>query len=146
MTRTRHWTAADIAALRAKRSARPAPPPAPMKEKDLQAAVEAFLTRCGYWRMTAIDIALAASPGLRQIPCRGFFGHWFDSQRNAFVPDLVIIAWPNTRPPLLLELKTRPKYQPGQREAIRLGLWREARTLDEAAGILADWAAGGCTL
>ena len=70
---------------------------------------------------------------------RGFFGHWFESQRNAFMPDLLIIPWPNNYRTLMLELKVRPVYQRGQKDAITLGLWRVAFNLIEAQKIVEAW-------
>ena len=101
-------------------------------EKQFQQDAEKWLHIHGYQRLCAglIDI---------RIPTKGYFGHWFESQRNAFMPDLLILPWPNNRPALLLELKVRNKYQPGQKEAIDAGLWIECRNLDEVIAAVAKW-------
>ena len=118
--------------------------PAPTKkekgaEKELQRQVEGWLAVRDYLRLTAHWCEVLAGPKEGTVRCRGWFGHWFESERNPFMPDLLVVAWPNTRPPLLLELKTRAVYQHGQREAIVIGLWREARSLEEAIKIVEEW-------
>jgi hypothetical protein len=81
----------------------------------------------------------AARPGWRG-EVRGWYGHWFQSQRNAFMPD-VFVCDRAMRRCLMVELKVRSRYQPGQRELIDAGLWIEVRTLERFAEVLAKWEA-----
>jgi hypothetical protein len=92
----------------------------------------------GYRLLQAEYIAAEAThPGWRGA-VRGWYGHWFQSQRNAFMPDLFICD-PSMRRCLMVELKVRSKYQPGQRELIEAVLWSEARTLERFIEVLAKW-------
>jgi hypothetical protein len=97
----------------------------------------------GYRLLQAEYIAAEAThPGWRGA-VRGWYGHWFQSQRNAFMPDLFICD-PSMRRCLMVELKVRSKYQPGQRELIEAVLWSEARTLERFIEVLAKWEADQC--
>ena len=123
-------------------------PPKPQEpclesDSDLQAAVEAFLTARGYLRSTAANVT-AAWKRRNEIaqgyyPFRGFFFHLAEAEGNPFMPDLLVVPYPNDRPALLLELKTRPKYQPGQKEAIGMRLWRLAFGKTEAETAIEEW-------
>lgn len=119
--------------------------PQKIREKAFQAEIEHWLHVRGYRRLTPITMGMAAPDGGGNL--RGFFGHWFESQRNAFMPDLLIVPWPNVRPSLFLELKTGAgaKWQSGQKAAIALGLWRVAFDLQEAKSIVEAWEAPGAT-
>ena len=108
-------------------------------EKDFQGEAERFLRSKGYHRLTPTILSGLSGPSATVFNVRGFFGHWFESQRNAFMPDLLVIAYPNTRPALMLELKTRNKFQPGQKQAITLGLWRLAWSMDDVKRIVEQW-------
>jgi hypothetical protein len=55
------------------------------------------------------------------------------------MPDLLVLAWPPNRAPLMIELKVREKYQPGQKEAIALGLWKIALDLSDVARLIDEW-------
>ena len=101
-------------------------------EKDLQAQCEKWLRQHNYQRLVA---------GMLQSTVRGFYGHWFESQRNAFMPDLLIVDYPLRRLPLFVELKVRNKWQVGQKQAIALGLWKLAFTFDEFVNIVTEWEA-----
>ena len=116
-------------------------PPMPAKvaaqaEFELQAAVELELHERKYYRMTPANFD-AAIKGT--IAPRGFYGHWTDNERNPTMADLLIVSWTTPRPPLLLELKVRQVFQPGQKQAISLKLWRLAWSLPEAQAIISEW-------
>ena len=124
---------------------RPPPPPAgtPTKadakaERQLQAEAENWLTLRGYLRLTAHNAQRLAE--LPDTICRGWFGVQKESQRNAFLPDLMIYS-PDMRRCLPLELKTASVYQDGQREMIDGGRWIEARTLEQVALRVREWEA-----
>lgn len=108
-------------------------------EKQLQAQCENWLRLHGYERMHARLIAAAANMPERWLVIQGWFGHWFKSQRNPLMPDLFICDRSMTRC-LMLELKILPpRYEPGQRELIEAGRWREANCLEDAIGIIRRW-------
>jgi hypothetical protein len=104
-------------------------------EKAFQASVEAWLYDQGYFRMTAANMTTAACRAF----CRGFYGHWPKARGNPFCADLLVWAWPNVRPPLWLELKTKRRYQPGQREAIADGAWVECWTMADVQTAVRKW-------
>jgi hypothetical protein len=59
------------------------------------------------------------------------------------MPDLAVFPLPNNRPALLVELKTRNRYQPGQLAALSLGAWTQcARSVGEFRRLLLDWELG----
>ena len=145
MSKGVHWTAQELAEVQRRQGVQAAPE---VKlsgrayaglEKDLQRNVEAYLCRRFYRRLCPPAFSAILGPMSHLFPTRGFFGDWFESQRNAFMPDLMIVAFPNTRPALFLELKVRNKYQGGQKEAITCGLWRVAFSLAEAERIIVEW-------
>jgi hypothetical protein len=109
----------------------------PMLEKELQAMCEALLIRRGYYRMTA-DNAARMYGTILTTP-NGFFGHIVNPDRNPFLPDIFVFAFPNVRPPLLVELKTKKVFQPGQREMIENGMWKLAWTVEEFSEVLTRW-------
>jgi len=116
-------------------------PPMPAKvaaqaEWELQIAVEAELTGRGYYRMTP---ALLDASIRGKIAPKGFYAHWVDCERNPTMADLLVISWPVPRPPLLLELKVRNSFTPGQKQACTLGLWKLAWSLPEAQAIISEW-------
>ena len=85
-------------------------------------------------------LAITRDPHLE---CNGFFAHWHGDLRGLpMMPDIFVYALPNNRPPLLVELKTRNAYQPGQRAAIMLGAWVECRSVGEFRRLLNDWELG----
>ena len=138
----RGWTSGDLAAWRERQAAalagRRQAASGREKESVLQATVERWLEQRGYWRMTPKNMAMAVR-GVVLGEMRGFFGHWPQAQGNPLVADLLVVSWPKQRPPLFLELKARDKWQPGQKEAVWLGLWRVAWTVGEAFGHVEEW-------
>lgn len=109
-----------------------------LSEKVLQAAVESMLDRRRYLRMTPANYGLA----LGDKSVRGFFGHWPKCKGNPSMADLLVVDVANARPPLLIELKTKNVFQPGQKEAIALGLWKLAWTAKEAEELVVKWEGG----
>ena len=101
-----------------------------LAEKKLQAECELFLESRGCRRLTAKNAGKNAT---------GWFGHLFKPQGNPFMPDLFVFHEPNDRPALLVELKTRESFQPGQLEMCHRGAWTLVRSLDEFAKIYAHW-------
>ena len=101
-------------------------------EANLQAACESVLDRFGYLRLTATNAEKAGAPYVR-----GFYGHLPRAIGNPLMPDLFVLHV--RRPALLVELKTRMKYQPGQREMIDSGWWREVRSEEEFRAVLVEW-------
>lgn len=138
----RGWTSGDLAAWRERQAAalagRRQAARGREKESVLQATVERWLEQRGYWRMTPKNMAMAVR-GVVLGEMRGFFGHWPQARGNPLVADLLVVSWPKQRPPLFLELKARDKWQPGQKEAVWLGLWRVAWTVGEAFGHVEEW-------
>ncbi|MBU4460360.1 MAG: hypothetical protein KJ579_07325 [Verrucomicrobia bacterium] len=110
---------------------------APMSERELQARCEAHLEECGLRRLTAEN----ASKGGAVV---GWFGHLGEARGNPLMPDLFIFDDSGYRAPLLVELKARPVYQPGQRELIGRGLWVECRRFEDFALALANWRMRNC--
>jgi len=142
----RKWTAEDLAALKKRDSANMMfalqvrdkfqkiyDAQTIDSEKVLQVAVEAMLGRRGYLRMTPDNYAACGEQ------VRGFFGHWPRCKGNPTISDLLIVDVKRVRPPLMLELKVRDEWQPGQKEAVALGLWVVAWSVKEAEGILDGW-------
>jgi hypothetical protein len=108
-----------------------------ISEKELQAQCEKLLIQRGYYRMTA-DNAARMYGAILTTP-NGLFGHIVNPDRNPFLPDIFVFAFPNVRPPLLVELKTKKVFQPGQRELIDCGMWHIAWTISEFSEILTRW-------
>jgi hypothetical protein len=110
------------------------------REQQLQRDAEAWLSDAGYWRATASNtIRHTREPG-----CRGFFAHWPGKTVKGapFMPDLLIWSVGRPRTPLWIELKARDAYQPGQREAIEAGLWRECRSVADVEKAVREWEGG----
>lgn len=108
-------------------------------EKELQRQCEVLLAMRGYWPMTANSLVQLLSVDSGH--CEGFFWHLHKAQGNPIQPDITVIAWPNTRPALMVELKAgdNPAYQPGQKEAITAGLWEVAFNLVGFDALLDRW-------
>lgn len=88
-------------------------------EKELQSLCENWLSLRGYLRMTANNAERQFKHP--NTACSGWFGHWFNNKRNPLISDLLIIDMANRC--LRVELKTRNKWQPGQREMCQMGAW-----------------------
>ena len=111
-------------------------------EKELQRLCEAELTRRDYLRLTAANVEHGSYRTISNadwIPPRGWYAHWPNNKRNPLMPDLEIYAYPNRKPALLIELKRANRWQPGQREMIRLGFWRECWEFDTFVRLLDEW-------
>ena len=96
------------------------------RERDLQAACEGWLDSLGYVRSTA-----ANAERFHGLPVAGWYWHLHTTTENPFLPDLCIVADPQTRKPLLVELKvpkgkrvTRIDWRPGQQEMVQRGQWK----------------------
>ena len=107
-------------------------------ESELQKTCERFLELRGYRRMTA-DSAVAEH-GRSSSRLRGWFGHVARAKGNPFMPDLFVIRR-NARP-LMVELKVRDKYQPGQLEMVEMGWWILVKSFDEFISALFAWEHG----
>jgi len=144
----RGWTQADIDAYKRKAPmVKPDPVQAPVAavpsgaaERDLQAKAERFLEARWYVRGTAKNYAKVA----QGMYCKGFWYHARMPKGEPDVwPDLTVISWPEQRPPLMIELKTRDIWRPGQKQAVGIGLWRVAWTFDEVAMMVKEWEVRG---
>ena len=109
-------------------------------EKQLQQAGEGILSVRGYRRMTAPEKTAYRSSGMAA-GLNGWFAHIAKPQGNPLMPDLMIFDRTMTRC-CMVELKTRPVYQPGQTEFISCGCWKLAFSFDEFLLILAAWEKG----
>ena len=116
-------------------------------EKELQGNCEKELTRRGYIRLKA-ENAERVDEILSLRPCaiagfKGWFSHRPDTKRGnkglPLKPDLEIYAYPNRKPALLIELKRANRWQPGQREMVRLGFWVECWEFDSFVELLDMW-------
>ncbi len=108
------------------------------QEKELQTQCENYLNQRGYMRLVAeaIVIQSTAPKGSSDGP-KGYFGHWFNSRRNPFILDLLILS-PSGHY-LMVELKTSKKYQPGQKELVAQGYGQFAYSFDQFVEILNKW-------
>jgi hypothetical protein len=70
---------------------------------------------------------------------KGWYIRLNECENNPLMPDLTILPYPNDRPVLMVELKTRKKFQPGQKEMIENGMWKLAWTISEFDAILTRW-------
>jgi len=100
-------------------------------EKELQKLCTALLEQRGYKYMTADNAAIGSDVG--------WWGHLHKPKGNPFMPDLFVFA-AIPRPPLLVELKVRDKYQPGQREMINAGQWKMCSSVESFREMLNTWA------
>mgnify|MGYP001573967949 CR=1 FL=1 len=106
------------------------PVPAPVQpaaseipEDDFLAQAEAMMWKAGFLSMTPDNFRAVQR---REKTCRGFYGHLQHCEGNPQMPDLFAFAWPQPHAPFLCELKSRPVYQPGQKEAIGIRFWKLA--------------------
>ena len=99
-------------------------------ERKLQDACEQWLESQGYVRLTAANAMAAKSP-------RGWFGHLAQPKGNAFMPDVFVFT--KGRPALLVELKVREDYRPGQLAMIERGDWVKATNLSEFKALVVAW-------
>lgn len=106
-------------------------------EGELQRAAESLLELMQYRRLSADCVERNWGPEMR-----GFFGHLSNPERNPLMPDLFIFDRSLCRPPLLIELKVRDEYQPGQRVLIECGFWQEARSVDAVRALVLAWERG----
>lgn len=98
-------------------------------ERKLQEACERWLESQGYVRLTAANAMSAKAP-------RGWFGHLSQPKGNALLPDVFIF---NKRRALLVELKVREDYRPGQKAMLERGEWKKATNLDEFSSLVSEW-------
>lgn len=98
------------------------------EEKKFQAMCECQLEQWGYYRLTASTAGRGD---------RGYFGHLAKPIGNPLMPDLFIFGLDGRC--LMVEIKTRNVYQPGQREMIEAGFWKLATTFSEFVQIVMEW-------
>lgn len=103
------------------------------REDELQEDCEAFLDSRGFKRLAAKHAGAYAT---------GWYGHLHKAKGNPFLPDLFIVHEPNDRPPLMVELKTSDRFQPGQREMIERGAWTLCRSFVEFVAAFDQWLRG----
>lgn len=101
-----------------------------LREDELQRKCESFLDSRGFKRLTAKNAPVYAI---------GWYGHLHKAKGNPFLPDLIIFHEPNDRPALLVELKTKDHFQPGQREMIERGAWSLCWSFAEFVSAFNGW-------
>lgn len=100
-------------------------------ERELQKSCEQWLTLHDYRRLTADEATRDGIPA-------GWFGHMNRAEGNPLMPDLFIFSADGRRC-LLVELKVRPQYQPGQKAMISLHGWELVETVAGFAALLSAW-------
>jgi len=159
MNKTETWTVTQYAAYRNGRSIMPPAAPynrpdvpqwckdiiatANQPERELQAAVTGWLTLQGARNLAErahveleYDDYRATAPFAHREPMV-WFAHLVDAERNPLLPD--IVCFRHGSRPLMVELKTRNKWQRGQLEMILMAEWRLAATLDGFAKLYNEW-------
>jgi hypothetical protein len=104
------------------------------RESELQRDCELWLRHRGYCPMSANY----AESEHRQRMFAGWYGHLNNAVCNPLMADLMIYD-AAMRHCLMIELKIRSHYQPGQREMIALGCWKEARTFEVVTELVKEW-------
>ena len=97
-------------------------------ERDLQAKCESFLESRGYRRRTAANADTYSI---------GWYAHMQNPQGNPFMADLWVIKGGRI---LEVELKTRNRFQPGQREMVERGEWSLCWCFAEFVRVFEAWA------
>jgi len=105
-----------------------------MKEKEFQSTSEQWLMHRGYLRLTPDN---AAKKPLNQ---RGWQAHLFNARKNPLFPDLMLFDV-DMEYSLMIELKVRDVYQPGQREMIARGSWNLALSFGDVESLVKGWEA-----
>lgn len=105
------------------------------EEAEFQKICEQWLHHRGYSRLTAENAKT------RRVGHCGWFGHLVNALKNPLLPDLLIFNDKMDRC-LMLELKVRPVYQPGQKELIDAGTWNLCFTFEEVEAAVIEWEAG----
>ena len=89
-----------------------------ISEKALQTICEQWLRHRGYKSMTADNASFKGN-------LKGWYGHLFNARKNPLMSDLFIYN-PNMTQCVMIELKVRDVWQPGQLEMISRGAWQLA--------------------
>ncbi|MCO6400734.1 MAG: hypothetical protein J5I99_05855 [Verrucomicrobia bacterium] len=97
-------------------------------EKELQQLCENYLVQRGYARLTADNAGRGE---------RGYFGHLAKPIGNPLMPDLFVFDLHGRV--LLIELKVRYVFQPGQREMIEAGIWKLCDSFNDVRETLNQW-------
>jgi len=97
-------------------------------EKELQQLCENYLVQRGYARLTADNAGRGE---------RGYFGHLAKPIGNPLMPDLFVFDLRGRV--LLIELKVRYVFQPGQREMIEAGIWKLCDSFNGVRETLNQW-------
>ena len=108
-------------------------------ERILQEQCEGWLRwrhdGVSYWHGNAKNAQRLGSPRI------GWYGHLRKPKGNdVLMPDIWVHGVDGRV--LLVELKVRSEYQPGQREMIDRGMWVEVRTLDAFREVVIKWEKG----
>lgn len=120
-----HETPEDVAKFEAKREKR-----VRMDEKALQTQCEQWLHLRRYHRLTAKNATLNGNIG--------WFGHLHEAKRNPLMPDLFIFNEKKDKC-LMVELKVRDKWRPGQREMVNRGAWYVAWSFQDFEMLVKCW-------
>ena len=105
-----------------------------IEERDLQSDCEQWLRNRGYMPMTKDSAEIESEKPMR----KGWYAHLHEPRGNPLMPDLMIYS-ADMRRCLMVELKVRNKYQPGQKEMIGLGAWKEARTFQVVTELVTEF-------
>lgn len=98
-------------------------------EDELHDACEKWLVAIGYTLLTAANAMAAKNP-------RGWYGHLSQPKGNPFMPDIFIFRAGRC---LLVELKVREDYRPGQLAMIERGEWKLATSEEQFAALVITW-------
>jgi hypothetical protein len=142
MSGTAGWDQAHIDDLKKKgivdKNAKAVPSPVTVKamsEDELQAECNKILRSRGYVYCIAKNVV---TPPV-MLTMRGWYLHLNECENNPLMPDITVLPYPNDRPALMVELKTKKKFQPGQKELVNCGMWKLAWSVEEFEAILTEW-------
>ena len=104
-------------------------------EKALQKECENWLSLRGYLRMTANNAERQYNHP--DTTCKGWFGHWFNNNRNPLMADILLVDTAGRC--LMVELKVRDVWRAGQREMCKMGAWVSAFNFQEFEALVGHW-------
>jgi len=130
----KHWQKTGEKPEDRAKSAKKAEKRTRMAENALQTLCENWIHLRGYRRLTANNACLSPTSE----PFKGWFGHIVNAKKNPLMSDLFIFDRFMSNS-LMVELKVRDVYQPGQKEMIASGAWHVAFSFEEFEAILKEW-------
>lgn len=108
-------------------------------ESEMQGACEQWLLWRGYLRRTPENADLYA---LKTSRYRGTFAHVNKARGNPQFGDILITNKYGRYIEIELKRKKRKRYQPGQREWIASGAWKEVDDFDQFTRLVEAWERG----